>query len=276
MKWTDLNLSNLQYFVDAIELGSLTKAAEKNFISRPAISQAIRRIEKTLGYDLIAHAKNRLELTDQGRAFYQKAKTSIHLFVQTISESKESHREINLACSATLAEFLVLPVLSKMKLGSTGQIRIQISTTSGVRQLIKDGKADIGLLIDDDKTYGFDSTVISKGNFVLRSKSGEFIDPIITTEPRPEVTHLMNILKKKKKDVAQHFQIESWSICRQAMETMGGTCLVPDLIPAKSYKNVSDLKYKYSYEVLAIYKDINTLRKVEIELLRMLQSHSRA
>jgi LysR family carnitine catabolism transcriptional activator len=271
MKWTDLNLNNLQYFVDAIEFGSLTKAAEKNFVSRPAISQAIRRIEETIGHDLIVHAKNRLELTDKGRSFYQKAKKSINLFVETISELKESSREINLACSATLAEFLVLPALSKMKLGPSSQIRIHIATTSGIRQLIKDGKADVGLLINDDKTYGFDSSVISKGNFVLRSKSGEFVEPIITTGPRPEVTHLMKILKKKKQVVTQHFQIESWAICRQTMEALGGTCLVPDLIPAKSYKTVSDFKYKYEYEILAIYKDINTLRVAEIDLLRKLQ-----
>ena len=272
MKWTDLNLSALQYFVDTIDCNSLTIAAEKNFVSRPAVSQAIRRLEESIGYELIVHNKNKLELTEQGRAFYPKAKASINLFIETISESSEFSREINLACSATLAEFLILPMLSKMKFGSAGQVNIQIGTTATVRQLVYDGKANIGLFINDEKTFGFDSTVIKRGSFVLRSKTGDFLDPLITSEPRPEVAHLMKILKNKKKVIGQHFQIESWAICRQTMDLLGGTCLVPDLIPIKNQKQVRGLNYSYDYEVLAIYKNINSLREVDLELLEKLKN----
>ena len=82
MKWTDLNLSSLRYFVDAIELGSLTESANKNTVTRPAISQAIRRIESVIGYDLISHEKNALVLTDRGRVFLKQAKNALQVFEQ--------------------------------------------------------------------------------------------------------------------------------------------------------------------------------------------------
>ena len=72
--------------------------------------------------------------------------------------------------------------------------------------------------------------------------------------------------------IGQHFQIESWAICRQTMDLLGGTCLVPDLIPIKNQKQVRGLNYSYDYEVLAIYKNINSLREVDLELLEKLKN----
>lgn len=49
MKIENLNLSALKYFLDTVETKSLTKAADLNHVSRPAISQAILRLEDWVG-----------------------------------------------------------------------------------------------------------------------------------------------------------------------------------------------------------------------------------
>lgn len=267
MKWTDLSLSALQYFTDAIDLASLTLAAEKNHISRPAISQAIRRMENLLGYELIVHSKNRLELTEEGRVFYQKAKRSLEAFNSELA-GLNATPELNIACSATIAEYFVLPALKKLKLG---KVRIQIGTSAKVRQLVADGEAQLGLIINDNKTFGFSSKVIANGHFVLQSKSGKFSGPLITTENRPEVTHLFKTLNKQNQEFEQYIQVESWSVCRKTMETLGGTCLVPDLIDSHGFKQVRDIKYSFPYDMLAIFKNQNTLSKAELDLLEKLK-----
>lgn len=270
MKWTDLNLSALQYFIDAVDLGSLTMAGEKNYVSRPAISQAIKRIEDSLGYNLLTHNKNKLELTTNGRSFYQKAKKGIEAFSFELSHSERHSNKINIACSATLAEYVLLPTLKKMKIESQRKIQIQIGSSAKVRQLVLDGEAQIGLLIDDNQTHGLHSTPIMRGKFVLQSKSAHLSMPLITTEPRPEVIHLFKVLSKAKKDIDCHVQAESWSLCRKTLETLGGTCLVPDLIKMSGYKTVQKLSYNYEYEVLALCKNSNTLNEAEHELLKRL------
>ncbi len=270
MKWTDLSLSALQYFVDTIDFGSLTLAAEKNHVSRPAISQSIRRIEDVIGFEVISHSKNKLELTEKGRAFYQKAKASLTLFSSALSEVSQNSGQMRLACSASLAEHLVVPVLQELK--SFNPVQIQIGTTSKVRQLIVDGEANLGLIIDDEKTFGLESTFLKSGKFVLRSKTGRFIEPLITTEARPEVASLLKVLKKTKKSVSSHMQIESWSVCKKTAEIIGGSCLVPDLFARDFQKDIREIKFTHTYKVLAIYRDKNLLSEAELEMIRLLQS----
>lgn len=271
MKWTDLNLSALQYFVDTIELGSLTKAAEKNNVTRPAISQAIKRTETILGYDLIEHSKNSLQLTTNGKSFFQKAKASIEVFCETLSTDEEGIVPIRIACSATLAEFLILPAIKKLKSISSKQIQIRIGTTAKIRQLIADGEAHLGIMIDDGKTYEFNSVSLGRGSYSVRSNTGTFKEPLFTTENRPEVIQLQKTLKKNAIVCEQHHQIESWSLCKKAAEVLGGTCMLPDIIPAHPLKNVRDLKYNFEYEIKAIFQNSNTLSEAELDLIKMLQ-----
>lgn len=271
MKWTNLNLSALQYFVDTIELGSLTKAALKNHVTRPAISQAIRRIEDVIGHELIDHSKNRLVLTDEGKHFYTKSKASLDLFTKAISSEKKNAKNIRLATTASLAEFLLAPIFKKFHSQFSPNIQVQIGTTARVNQLVLDGEVNLGFIINNGLTVGVESVVIGKGNFILYSKTGKFLNPLITTETRPEVMHLFKIFKKVKQEIDQHMQIESWSIVHKMHETLGGTCLLPDLIPVHSKKIFQDVKYEYTYNIMAIYKDINLLSEAEVALIKMLK-----
>ena len=60
--------NNLRIFITAAELESLTEAAKKLYISQPAISQAIRKLEEELNVKLfIRNKRNKLTLTDVGK-----------------------------------------------------------------------------------------------------------------------------------------------------------------------------------------------------------------
>lgn len=259
MKWTDLNLSYLKYFVDSVKHKSLTRAALENHVSRPAISQAIRRLETHLGYNLLNHKKKHLSLTTSGQSFFLKAQEAIRLLSKSFDEDTALTGNFNLACSATLAEHIVLPFFNKLKQRDKIKLNLRIGTTTKVRQLVEDGESNLGLLIDDEKTVGFDSSIIKQGQFELQSKSGKLEYPLITTEVRPEVVLGMKAISAN----IPKLQIESWSICRKTAEMMGGTCLVPDLIPRGSFKRISVSKFNYEYKVLAITKNKNTLSPVE-------------
>ena len=66
--------NNLKIFITAAETGSLTETAKKLYISQPAISQAIRKIEDELGISLfIRNKRSSLKLTDAGADILQLA-----------------------------------------------------------------------------------------------------------------------------------------------------------------------------------------------------------
>ncbi|MDD6212825.1 MAG: LysR family transcriptional regulator [Clostridiales bacterium] len=68
-----MNLNQLEYFCTAVRCQSITKAANKLYVSQPAISGAIRELEKEFSISLFSHTRNKLVLTDEGRRFYERS-----------------------------------------------------------------------------------------------------------------------------------------------------------------------------------------------------------
>lgn len=72
-RWEDVNLvfRNYEYFLAIVEAGSLTKAAEKLYVSQPSLSQYLRRLEASLDTQLFDRSFSPLRLTYTGERYYQ-------------------------------------------------------------------------------------------------------------------------------------------------------------------------------------------------------------
>ncbi len=68
-----MTLTQLEYFCNVCRYHSITRAAEALYVSQPTISTSIRELEKEFHLRLFNHGKNRISLTKDGEAFYQKA-----------------------------------------------------------------------------------------------------------------------------------------------------------------------------------------------------------
>ena len=64
----------VECIVALVEEGSFSKAAEKLFISQPAISQNIKRMEQQYGVKIFDRSTKTMHLTEAGNAIYQAAK----------------------------------------------------------------------------------------------------------------------------------------------------------------------------------------------------------
>src|SRR4030042_7194475 len=67
----DLNLNQLKAFYYAATCGSISRAAEKLYISQPAVSMQIKALEEQHGVQLFIRKKKRLELTKPGKDLYE-------------------------------------------------------------------------------------------------------------------------------------------------------------------------------------------------------------
>ena len=65
-----MQLESLRLFCDVVRLRSFSRAAEENFVSQSAASQAIQQIEQHLGVGLIDRTKRPFVVTPEGEAFY--------------------------------------------------------------------------------------------------------------------------------------------------------------------------------------------------------------
>ena len=64
-----MELQQLKYFKSVAEIGKISEAARALFISPPALSTSISRLEKELGVRLFDRTNNQITLNLQGRIF---------------------------------------------------------------------------------------------------------------------------------------------------------------------------------------------------------------
>jgi len=143
--------NNLHIFITAAQTGSLTETAKKLYVSQPAISQAIKKLEEELNVKLfIRNKRSKLILTDVGKEILILANQMYDLenrLYQTAYEENHMMGGIVRVASVPLATALilsrVLPVFKKQ----FPDVNIELfeSDPLGVKNMVLDYKADIGI-----------------------------------------------------------------------------------------------------------------------------------
>lgn len=113
----NINLKFYRNFVEVVESGSLSRAVEKTHTAQTALTMEMQILENKIGTKLIVRnkGKRKLELTDAGRAFYQRAKDLCYLFANIHEEMASiidgSSGILRLSISASRAQSLCKEIL---------------------------------------------------------------------------------------------------------------------------------------------------------------------
>ena len=75
----NLSIDSLRAFVVTTDLGSVTNAADQLGRSQPATSLQIKKLEETLGSELLMRFNRKLTLSSQGSIAYEYAKEILAL-----------------------------------------------------------------------------------------------------------------------------------------------------------------------------------------------------
>ncbi len=143
-----MHLHQLKYFVAIVETGSMTKAAERCFISQPSISQQMRKLEDGIGKKLFSRIKGKLVLTDAGQVVYEQA-TKILADVEGIKLRVSDVTDINgglvsVGILPTLAPFMLPSILTELSIrypNATVTVREEVS--EGIIAAARRGELDI-------------------------------------------------------------------------------------------------------------------------------------
>ena len=84
-----MELRHLRYFVAVAEELNFSRAAGRMYLSQPALSQQIRKLERELGVSLFHRTKNHVALTEAGLVLLEGARRVLVLVEQTAREARE-------------------------------------------------------------------------------------------------------------------------------------------------------------------------------------------
>ncbi|OLT28641.1 LysR family transcriptional regulator [Nocardiopsis sp. CNR-923] len=84
----DVDTRLLRYFTAVAEEGNLTRAAERLYVSQPALTKQIRRLEQLLGVQLFTRSRTGMALTEPGRALAERAPSVLSAWDRALSGTR--------------------------------------------------------------------------------------------------------------------------------------------------------------------------------------------
>lgn len=76
----DLNIGTIKNFMTVAEMGNITNAAERLYITQPTLSRQIFGLEEMLNVTLLDRNKNGVILTDAGKSFYEQCRNLVKAY----------------------------------------------------------------------------------------------------------------------------------------------------------------------------------------------------
>lgn len=113
-----MDITQLRYFLTAAETLNYTRAAEKLYISRQALRQALAAMEKEIGMPLFLNRKNKLTLTLAGEYLQENGKgilSSFDRMTQGLERLARRESGLRVGVSGSLVTFLYPEVADTLK-----------------------------------------------------------------------------------------------------------------------------------------------------------------
>ncbi len=145
------NLTLYKIFYETAKAGNISHAAKKLFITQPAISKAIRTLERNLNVSLFLRTSRGVLLTDEGKLLFQYVSQAIDSLSAAETLLAHSSRlgvgHLRIGVSTTLCKYLLMPYLHRFVL-KYPHIRISISCQSSLHtiKLLEEHQLDLGLI----------------------------------------------------------------------------------------------------------------------------------
>ena len=147
------NLSQYKIFYEVAKAGNISKAAKELYISQPAISKAIGKLEDSLGLSLFTRSSRGVQLTSEGEILFEHAREAFEALergeqeLRRIQEFDIGHLRIGV--SNTLCKYILLPYL-KTFIDQYPHMKVTIESQSTVQTLnrLEQQKIDLGLVAE--------------------------------------------------------------------------------------------------------------------------------
>lgn len=148
-----MKIIQLQYFVEVVKTNNISKAAKNLYVSQPAISAAIRELEKEFNTQLFIRYNNQITLTDEGHYLYLQALNLIENFEKVRSDMfayVKQYETLKIGIPPMLGTFIVPSIINQYT-KQNPNVEIQLTELGSManRQALIDKEITIGLTVKE-------------------------------------------------------------------------------------------------------------------------------
>jgi len=146
-----LNLHHLRVFARVAQEGGFTRAAQSLRLSQPAVSKAVRELERQTGVPLLERAGRATRLTAAGEALYARAR-ELFAVEQSAEEELRALRGLSggvlrVGASTTVATYLLFPYLARFRQANPRvELRVSSANTRAIARALLERRLDIALV----------------------------------------------------------------------------------------------------------------------------------
>ena len=174
------NLSLYHIFYTVARTGSISHSSRDLYISQPAISKSIQKLEQNLDTVLFKRSSRGVTLTPDGELLFEKVKEALSLLDEGENSIRHNRSrdipKLRLGASSTLTRYVLLSHLENY-IARFPHVRITISCQSTYQtlQLLDEEKIDLGLIGRPQKLRGyyFQPLLKIQDTFVYTAVSGK-------------------------------------------------------------------------------------------------------
>lgn len=273
----NIDLELYRVFYAVAKNKHMTKASEELHISQPAISQSIKKLEDQLGGVLFLRSNKGMELTEEGKMFYEYVKGALELINNAENEFTSfkdlSKGEIKIGCSTTLTKLVLMDVLKEFH-DEYPNIIINITNnlTSNLINDLKLGKLDFIIFNESnikETNLCLEKIKELKQGFIYNPKF--YIDDVSTFEDLNKTPLILQKEEANSRKLLDYIALQNNVKLIPKMEVVSQELIIEFVniglgvgfsiidLATRNYKNLKELKINKKIPNIKVYLAINKL-----------------
>ncbi|WP_413292999.1 LysR family transcriptional regulator [Bdellovibrio sp. HCB185ZH] len=248
-----LDLNQIRTFVKLVQAGSFTKAAEVLHQPKSRVSRRLAALERDLGIQLVYRTTRQFQLTDAGRAYYERSRGLVEGLESLSAELSEEVADVSGWLRVTASDdlgVLLLPDILADFAKQHPRVRFEMLLSQAYVDLVKesiDVAVRIGILKDSNlrvkKVATLKSVMVASPGFLERYRQAEDLENLSTlpflslnSQSKLDLWRTADS-KKMTMKVDPVFSANNPNMIVQMAIQGRGICMVPEFIVAEHIRS---------------------------------------
>ena len=143
-----MTLNELRYIIAVAQERNFRRAAEISFISQPALSLAIQKLEEELGVQIFERGKNKISVTPLGAQIIHQAQHTLEAAAQIREIAKQGNDPLSdvlrVGIIYSVGPYLLPDLIPALKkLAPSMPLEVEENITANLDALLRNGKLDV-------------------------------------------------------------------------------------------------------------------------------------